>query len=85
MGDDELDAIAIESSHTIEIDSFVPREQIDQRYLDRSYYITPDDRVGQEAFAVIREPMRGKGLVGLVVSFWRSVNGSSCLNPGTRG
>ena len=65
VGDDELDAIAVESSHTIEIDSFVPREQIDQRYLDTPYYITPDDRVGQEAFAVIREAMRGKGMVGL--------------------
>jgi DNA end-binding protein Ku len=65
VDDDELDAIAIESSHTIEIDSFVPREQIDERYLDSPYYITPDDRVGQEAFAVIREAMRGKGMVGL--------------------
>ena len=41
VDDDELDAIAIESTHTIEIDSFVPREQIDERYLDSPYYITP--------------------------------------------
>ncbi|MGD0027280.1 MAG: Ku protein, partial [Xanthobacteraceae bacterium] len=40
VDDDELDAIAIESNHTIEIDSFVPREQIDERYLDSPYYIT---------------------------------------------
>jgi len=65
VDDDELDAIAIESNHTIEIDSFVPREQIDERYLDSPYYITPDDQVGQEAFAVIREAMRGKGMVAL--------------------
>ena len=65
MDDDELDAIAIESNHTIEIDLFVPREQIDGRYLDNPYYIAPDDRVGQEAFAVIREAMRGKGIVAL--------------------
>jgi DNA end-binding protein Ku len=65
VDDDELDALAIESKHTIEIDSFVPREQIDQRYLDSPYYITPDDRVGQEAFAVIREAMRGKWMVAL--------------------
>jgi DNA end-binding protein Ku len=63
--DDELDAVAVESTHTIEIDSFVPREQIDERYLDSPYYITPDDKVGQEAFAVIREAMRGKGMVAL--------------------
>src|ERR1700726_1799356 len=63
--DDELDAIAIESNHTIEIDKFVPREQIDERYLDTPYYIAPNDQVGQEAFAVIREAMRGKGMVAL--------------------
>jgi DNA end-binding protein Ku len=65
VDDDELDAIAIESSHTIEIDSFVPREQIDERYLDSPYYITPNDQAGQDAFAVIREAMRGKGMAAL--------------------
>jgi hypothetical protein len=65
VDDDELDAVAVESTHTIEIDSFVPREQIDERYLDSPYYITPDDKVGQDAFAVIREAMRGKGMVAL--------------------
>ncbi len=49
----------------IEIDSFVPRDQIDERYLDSPYYIGPNDPVGQEAFAVIREAMRGKGMVAL--------------------
>jgi DNA end-binding protein Ku len=65
VDDDELSTIAIESTHTIEIDSFVPREQIDERYLDSSYYIVPNDRVGQDAFAVIREAMRGKGMAAL--------------------
>ena len=65
VDDDELDALAVESKHTIEIDSFVPREQIDERYLDSPYYITPDGQVGQDAFAVIREAMRGKDMVAL--------------------
>jgi DNA end-binding protein Ku len=65
VDDEELDAVAIESNHTIEIDSFVPREQIDARYLDSPYYITPNDQVGQEAFAVIREAMRDKAMVAL--------------------
>jgi DNA end-binding protein Ku len=65
VDDDELDALAIDSKHTVEIDSFVPREQIDQRYLDTPYYITPDGQVGQDAFAVIREAMRGKDMVAL--------------------
>ena len=63
--DDELEALEIESNHTIDIDSFVPREQIDERYLDSTYYIAPNDQVGREAFAVIREAMRGKGTVAL--------------------
>jgi DNA end-binding protein Ku len=65
VDDDELDAIAIDSNHTIEIDSFVPRGQIDERYLDSPYYIAPNDPAGQEAFAVIREAMRGKGMAAL--------------------
>jgi DNA end-binding protein Ku len=65
VDDDELDALAVESTHTIEIDSFVPRQQIDQRYLDCPYFITPNGPVGHEAFAVIREAMQGKGLVAL--------------------
>src|SRR5436853_3407648 len=63
--DDEIDAIEIESTHVIEIDSFVPRAQIDQRFFDTPHYVTPTEPVGQEAFAVIREAMRGKGMVAL--------------------
>jgi DNA end-binding protein Ku len=63
--DDELDAISIESNHTIDIDSFVPRAQIDERYLDGNYYLIPNDRVGQDAFAVIRDAMRGKDMVAM--------------------
>ncbi len=63
--DAEIEAIAIESSQTIDIDSFVPRAQIDERFLDSPYYLTPDDRVGQDAFAVIRDAMRDKGMVAL--------------------
>jgi DNA end-binding protein Ku len=65
VDDDDLDSIAIESNHTIDIDSFVPREQIDERYLDSPYYIAPNDQAGQDAFAVIREAMRGKGMAAL--------------------
>jgi DNA end-binding protein Ku len=63
--DDEIDTVAVESNHTIEIDSFVPRAEMDERYLDSPYYLVPDDRVGQEAFAVIRDAMRGKDMVAL--------------------
>jgi DNA end-binding protein Ku len=63
--DEEIESIEVESNHMIEIDSFVPRSEIDERYLDSPYYIGPNDPVGQEAFAVIREAMRGKDMVAL--------------------
>ena len=63
--DEEIEALEVESNHTIDIDSFVPRAQIDERYLDSSYYIAPNDQVGREAFGVIREAMRGKDMVAL--------------------
>ncbi len=63
--DEELDEVAIESTHTIDIESFVPRDEVDEIYLDEGYYITPTDKVGSEAFAVIRDAMKKEDLVGL--------------------
>ena len=63
--DEELDAIAIESSHTIDIDSFVPKSEVDERYIDSPYYLVPENKVALEAFAVIRDAMLGKGMVAL--------------------
>jgi DNA end-binding protein Ku len=65
LEDDELDEVALESTHTIDIEAFVPRKEVDQLYLDESYYIIPNDKVAYEAFAVIREAMRKEDLVGL--------------------
>src|SRR6201995_1663858 len=66
---DELDDIALESTRTIEIDEFVPKSDIDNRYLIRPYYLVPDGKVGHDAFAVIRETIRGlnKVAIGRVV------------------
>jgi DNA end-binding protein Ku len=63
--DEELDEVALESTHTIDIESLVPRSEVDEIYLDESYYIAPNDKVGYEAFAVIREAMKKEDLVGL--------------------
>src|SRR6201999_137816 len=66
---EELDDIALESTHTIEIDEFVPKTEIDNRYLIRPYYLVPDGKVGHDAFAVIRETIRtmNKVAIGRVV------------------
>src|SRR5437868_2406491 len=66
---DELDEIALDSTHTIEIDEFVPKADIDNRYLIRPYYLVPDGKVGHDAYAVIRETIRSmdKVAIGRVV------------------
>jgi DNA end-binding protein Ku len=61
----ELEAVQIESNHTIDIDSFVPAEEIDKRYFDHPYYIAPDGKAGLDAFAVIRDAMKKQGRVAL--------------------
>lgn len=63
--DEDLEKVQIESSHTIEVDRFVPADEIDEVYLDGSHYLTPDDKVAEEAFAVIREAMEQEKVVGL--------------------
>ena len=63
--DEDIEALQVEASHTIEIDKFVPLADIDPRYFDAPYYIVPNDKVGQDAFAVIREAMRDKKVVGI--------------------
>src|ERR1700761_345976 len=62
---EELDAVAIESKHAIEIDEFVPKSEIDELYMRDPYYIVPDGEVGQQAFAVIREAIHKEGMVAL--------------------
>lgn len=62
---EELEAVEIESTHTIDIDTFVPEEEIDKRYYERPYYLVPDGKSGEEAFAVIRDAMQDKGRIAL--------------------
>jgi DNA end-binding protein Ku len=62
---EELQAVAIESKRTIEIDTFVPRDEIDELYICDPYFVVPDGEVGQQAFAVIREAIRKEGMVAL--------------------
>ena len=63
--DQEIDAVQIESTRTIEIDQFVPRSEIDDRYINSPYYIAPDGKVGQDAFAVIRDTIAKMNMVAV--------------------
>jgi DNA end-binding protein Ku len=63
--EDEIEAVQIESSHTMALDGFVDKASIQQIYLDTPYYVAPADKVSEEAFAVIRDAMAGKKMAGL--------------------
>jgi DNA end-binding protein Ku len=63
--DEEIEAVQIESTRTIDIDQFVPKNEIDERYIDSPYYLAPDGPVGQEAFAVIRDTIANLNMVAL--------------------
>jgi DNA end-binding protein Ku len=63
--DKELEAISLESTRTIDIDQFVPREEIDELYDIRPYYIAPNGKVGADAFAVIREAIEDMKMVAI--------------------
>jgi DNA end-binding protein Ku len=78
---DELEAVAIESKRTLEIEEFVPKKDIDQLYLRDPYYIVPDGDVGQQAFAVIRDAVRKEGMVALGA---RSRGASGSSDPRSR-
>jgi DNA end-binding protein Ku len=63
--EDEIEAVQIESSHTMSLDGFVEKSSIQQIYLDTGYYVTPADKVSEEAFVVIRDAMASNKVAGL--------------------
>ena len=82
---EELEAIAIESKRVIDIDEFVPKEEIDELYLNNPYYIVPDGEVGQQAFAVIREAINKEGMVAVGKVVFTSREHIIALEPRGKG
>ncbi|MFK8252790.1 non-homologous end joining protein Ku [Ancylobacter terrae] len=65
LDDDELQAVALESTRTIDIETFVPADSVEWIWYDTPHFLMPDDPVGEEAFSVIREAMAATGKVGI--------------------
>jgi DNA end-binding protein Ku len=63
--EEEIEAVQIESSHTMDMEGFIDKSEIDEVYLDTPYYLAPADKVSEEAFAVIREALSAKKMAGL--------------------
>ncbi len=65
LTDEEIKSVRLESTRTIDIERFVPTEDIDRLYWDNPYYLAPDGKMAQEAFAVIREALKKAGKIAL--------------------
>jgi DNA end-binding protein Ku len=63
--EEEIEAVQIESNHTLSLDGFVQKSEIDAIYLDTPYYLAPADEVSEEAFAVIRDALAAKKMAGM--------------------
>lgn len=65
LEEEELDAVALDSVRTIEIELFTPRDSIEWIWLEKPHYLVPNDKVGEDAFAVIRDAMRSENVLGI--------------------
>lgn len=65
LEDEEIEAVALESTRTIDLEIFAPKNSIEWTWYDRPHYLVPDDPVGEEAFSIIREAMAATGMVGI--------------------
>lgn len=65
LTDEEIKSVRLESTKTIDIERFVPAEDIDRIYWDNPYYLAPDGKMAQEAFGVIREALKRSGKIAL--------------------
>jgi DNA end-binding protein Ku len=65
LEDDDIEEVGLESTRTIDVDTFVPRGSIDWIWYDKPHFLAPEDKVGTEAFCVIREAMKANNVVGI--------------------
>ncbi|GAK68887.1 putative Ku protein [Agrobacterium rubi TR3 = NBRC 13261] len=65
LEDDEIDEVGLESTRTIDVQTFVPKDSIDWIWYDRPHFLKPEDKIGAEAFGVIREAMKANDVAGI--------------------
>ena len=63
--DSDLEAVRIESNHTLNIEAFVDESEVDVLYQDSPYYLAPDGKMAEETFAVLRDAMAAAGKVAI--------------------
>lgn len=85
IDDKDLAAVALETTRTIDIETFVPLDSIGWVFYDRPHYLSPADRMGEEAFAVIREAMADTGTAGIARLVMYRRERAVLLRPQGRG
>jgi DNA end-binding protein Ku len=65
LTEEEIKSVKLESTKTIDIERFVPGDEIDRIYWDNPYYLAPDGKLAQEAFGVIRTALEKSGQIAL--------------------
>ena len=85
LEDEEIASVALDSTRTIDIETFVESGAIDWVWYDRPHFLTPSDKVGAEAFCVIRDAMRAKGVVGIARLVLYRRERAVLLEPSGRG
>ena len=81
----ELDAVRLETRHTIELTQFVDAADIDPLYFERPYYVLPDGDVAEEGYVVIRDALRAARKVGVGQLTLRGKENLVALYPGGEG
>src|SRR5437867_7994419 len=71
VDEEDIEKVRVESTRVINLETFTEADAIDPIYLERPYYLAPDGAVAREAFAVIREGMKGKSGIGKVALYGR--------------
>ena len=71
MDEEDLSKVRPESTRVIDLVQFTPVESIDPIFVERPYYLAPDGQMAQEAFAVMREGMKGKAGIGKLALYGR--------------
>src|SRR6185295_16447059 len=69
--EEDFSKVTVESTRVINLVQFTSDSSLDPMYVDKSYYLAPDGAVAAEAFAVMREGMRGKAGIGKVALYGR--------------
>jgi DNA end-binding protein Ku len=71
VGEDDVEKVRVDSTRVINLEKFTDDVDVDPIYLDKPYFLAPDGPVAKEAFAVIREGMKGKAGIGKVALYGR--------------